>query len=96
MTCGGGEHRLNNAAAVVFLVSGEDKVATLWAVLEADCQPDRLPSQLIRPTQGTLLWLVDRVAARQLWIDTSAETAASRPFLASESREDDGPVLKSA
>jgi 6-phosphogluconolactonase len=86
---------LNNAAAVVLLVSGEDEAETLRAVLEGDYQRDRLPSRVIRPTQGTLLQVVDRAAARRLRIDSSAETAASRPFLASESRGDDGPVLKS-
>jgi 6-phosphogluconolactonase len=54
---------LNNAACVIFLVSREDKAATLRAVLEGDYQPDRSPSQAIRPTQGRLLWLVDRAAA---------------------------------
>ena len=54
---------LNNAACVIFLVSGADKAATLRAVLEGDDQPDRFPSQAIRPTQGRLLWLVDRAAA---------------------------------
>jgi 6-phosphogluconolactonase len=71
---------LNNAAAVVFLVSGEDKAETLRAVLEGDYQPNRWPSQVIRPTQGTLLWLVDRAAARLLRTGRSAETAASRTF----------------
>ena len=86
---------LNNADAMVLLVSGEDKVEMLRAVLEGDYQPDRLPSQVIRLAHGTLLWLMDRASARQLRIDTSAEMAASRPVLASESRGEDGPVWKS-
>ena len=57
---------LNNAACVIFLVSGEDKAETLRTVLEGDYQPDRFPAQTIRPTQGRLLWLVDRAAARLL------------------------------
>ena len=28
--------------------------------------PERLPSQLIRPAAGRLVWLVDRAAASQL------------------------------
>lgn len=68
---------LNNAVAVVFLVSGEEKAETLRGVLEGDYQPDRLPSQIVRPSDGTLLWLVDRAAARLLRIDRSAQTAAS-------------------
>jgi 6-phosphogluconolactonase len=57
---------LNNAATVVFLVSGEGKAATLHAVLEGPQDPDLLPAQLITPTNGTLLWLVDQAAATQL------------------------------
>jgi 6-phosphogluconolactonase len=57
---------LNHAAMVVFLVSGEGKAATLHAVLEGPLQPDLLPAQLIAPTNGTLLWLVDQAAAAPL------------------------------
>lgn len=57
---------LNNAALVVFLVSGAEKAETLRAVLLGEYQPERLPAQLIRPTDGRLLWLVDRAAARGL------------------------------
>jgi 6-phosphogluconolactonase len=57
---------LNNAAVVVFLVSGERKAATLHAVLEGPLDPDLLPAQIIAPTNGTLLWLVDQAAAAQL------------------------------
>jgi 6-phosphogluconolactonase len=57
---------LNNPACVIFLVNGEEKAATLRAVLEGDYQPDRFPTQAIRPTRGRLLWLVDRAAASLL------------------------------
>jgi 6-phosphogluconolactonase len=57
---------LNNAARVIFLVSGEDKASTLQTVLAGDYAPDRLPAQVIRPTQGSLLWLGDQAAA-SLW-----------------------------
>ncbi len=57
---------LNSAACVIFLVSGEDKAETLQAVLEGDYQPDRFPAQVIRPTQGKLLWLTDQAAASRL------------------------------
>jgi 6-phosphogluconolactonase len=57
---------LNNAASVTFLVSGEEKAETLRAVLHDEYQPDRLPAQVVRPTHGRLLWLVDRAAARLL------------------------------
>jgi len=57
---------LNNAAAVIFLVSGADKAAMLRTVLQGDQQPEYYPSQLVSPTHGTLLWLVDQAAAQEL------------------------------
>lgn len=57
---------LNTAACVIFLASGEEKAETLRAVLEGDYQPDRFPAQVIRPTQGKLLWLTDQAAASRL------------------------------
>jgi 6-phosphogluconolactonase len=57
---------LNNAAGVIFLVSGEDKALALKAVLEGHDEPEQLPAQLIRPSHGRLLWLVDRAAASLL------------------------------
>jgi 6-phosphogluconolactonase len=57
---------LNNAACVIFLVSGEDKALPLKAVLEGPHEPAQLPAQLIRPSHGRLLWLIDRPAASLL------------------------------
>ncbi len=57
---------LNNAARVMFLVQGEDKAPALKAVLEGPYEPEQLPAQLIQPHNGTVLWLVDRAAARLL------------------------------
>ena len=57
---------LNNAANVVFLVSGQEKSQTLKSVLEGPFQPDQFPSQLVKPVDGRLLWLVDRPAASLL------------------------------
>ena len=56
----------NNAAQILFLVSGEDKADTLKAVLEGNRQPDRYPAQLIQPCGGELIWLLDRFAASRL------------------------------
>jgi 6-phosphogluconolactonase len=55
---------LNNATCVLFLASGEEKAEILRAVLQDKSRAERLPAQLIRPTNGRLLWLVDRAAAR--------------------------------
>lgn len=57
---------INNAACILFFVAGEEKAETLRAVLEGPEESDRYPSQIIRPTSGTLRWLVDRAAARLL------------------------------
>lgn len=57
---------LNHADIVIFLVSGEEKAEPLRTVLEGEKQTDLFPSQLIAPTHGRLLWLVDRAAAGRL------------------------------
>ncbi|MFQ5694229.1 MAG: 6-phosphogluconolactonase, partial [Nitrospinota bacterium] len=57
---------LNNAACVIFLVSGGGKAEALRTVLRGDPQPERCPAQIVRPENGRLLWLVDREAARLL------------------------------
>lgn len=55
---------LNNANAVVFLVSGEEKADILREVLKG---PDaRFPAQAIQPTHGTLRWLLDSAAGSRL------------------------------
>jgi 6-phosphogluconolactonase len=53
---------INKAACVIFMVTGADKAPALTAVLERVYEPEQLPAQLIRPANGTLLWLVDTAA----------------------------------
>ncbi len=62
----------NVARRIIFLVSGESKSQTLADVLYGDYDPDRLPAQRIRPTDGDLVWLVDRAAASKLPRGTQA------------------------
>ncbi|MFQ6104350.1 MAG: 6-phosphogluconolactonase [Candidatus Glassbacteria bacterium] len=57
---------INNAACIVFLVSGGEKAETLKKVLHGKYQPEQFPAQAIRPTRGRLLWIVDSNAARLL------------------------------
>jgi 6-phosphogluconolactonase len=57
---------INQAAHIVFLVSGSSKASVLKEVLEGQYQPARLPSQGIRPVEGKLLFLMDRAAASEL------------------------------
>ncbi len=59
--------RLINAAEnVTFLISGERKSRRLRQVLVGPYQPEVLPSQIVRPSQGRLRWLVDEAAALHL------------------------------
>jgi 6-phosphogluconolactonase len=57
---------LNDGLQVVFLVAGADKAHVAAEVLRGPYEPDRLPAQLIRPSSGTLLWLLDDAAAADL------------------------------
>jgi 6-phosphogluconolactonase len=57
---------INNAVHVIFMVTGADKAPALTAVLERVYEPEQLPAQLIQPTNGTLLWLVDKAAGALL------------------------------
>jgi len=53
---------INNAANVMFLVAGTGKAETLKRVLQGEFKPTELPSQLIKPTNGNLVWAVDHAA----------------------------------
>ena len=57
---------INAARHVRFLVSGADKATALAQVLEGPREPERYPAQLIAPTAGDLVWLIDRTAASLL------------------------------
>jgi len=57
---------LNAARCVAFLVSGTDKAAVLHEVLEGSAPAEKYPSKLVRPTDGKLIWFVDRAAASEL------------------------------
>ncbi|HEX5463170.1 MAG TPA: 6-phosphogluconolactonase [Burkholderiales bacterium] len=56
----------NNAACVIFLVSGNEKAVVLKSVLEGRHEPEQLPAQLIRPGNGELIWMVDAAAGKLL------------------------------
>jgi 6-phosphogluconolactonase len=57
---------INHARSVVFLVTGAAKAERLREVIRGPRDPERLPSQLIHPVEGTLTWLLDKEAARLL------------------------------
>ena len=54
---------LNNAASVVFLVSGQQKAAMVRKVLR---EGQDLPAKRVQPTNGKLIWMLDRAAASEL------------------------------
>ena len=56
----------NNADMILFMVAGKEKALALKAVLEGPYEPDQLPAQLLQPTNGKLLWLVDATAGSML------------------------------
>jgi 6-phosphogluconolactonase len=68
-----GEHRLtltapaiSNAATVALLVAGETRAAALREALSSAYQPERSPTQLIRPVDGELFYFVERTAGSEL------------------------------
>ena len=56
----------NNAEMILFMVAGKEKALALKAVLEGPYEPEQLPAQLLQPTNGKLLWLVDEAAGSLL------------------------------
>ncbi len=57
---------INQAAEVVFEIGGAAKTAIVAEVLTGPRDPERLPSQMIRPVNGRLLMQLDEVAAAKL------------------------------
>jgi len=57
---------LNAARHVAFLVAGQSKAPALRDVIEGRANRDAQPAAGIRPTRGTLTWLVDDDAASLL------------------------------
>lgn len=65
---------INQARAVVFIVSSDAKAGVLKEVLEGPDDPMRLPAQLIRPELhgGETYWLLDKPAASLLTAASAA------------------------
>jgi 6-phosphogluconolactonase len=59
---------INNAREVVFMVSGREKAEMVKAVIEKE--DGRLPASRVRPTSGSLTWLLDQEAASSLAEET--------------------------
>jgi 6-phosphogluconolactonase len=54
---------LNAARAVLFLVAGANKAEALRDVLEGGADRERRPAAGVRPTAGSVTWLIDEAAA---------------------------------
>jgi 6-phosphogluconolactonase len=64
---------INASRGVLFLVSGERKSDALRDVWDGRVNPDQRPAVGVRPTSGTLTWLVDEAAARLIHRGESAD-----------------------
>ncbi len=68
-----GEHRLTFTAPVInaarrieFLILDGKKANVVRSVVQGALDPFRLPAQLVRPTDGELVWMLSREAAGEL------------------------------
>lgn len=57
---------LNAAREVQFLAAGAEKADIVRDILHAPHNPTELPAQIVAPTDGRLVWLLDRAAAQRL------------------------------
>jgi 6-phosphogluconolactonase len=57
---------LDLAREATFLVAGSGKASMLRQVLEGPFAPDERPAQIVRPSPGEVIWLVDAAAAADL------------------------------
>lgn len=57
---------LNTAREALFLVAGADKAANVRAALRGPHDPKRIPAQLVRPSAGQVVWMLDGAAAAGL------------------------------
>ncbi|MGA9944992.1 MAG: 6-phosphogluconolactonase [Candidatus Cybelea sp.] len=57
---------INLARTVAFAVEGPDKAVAVEAVYEGPLDPIKYPAQIVHPSSGRLVWLVDELAAGML------------------------------
>lgn len=57
---------INEALEVLFLIGGTDKADPLERVLYGKYDPETTPTQLVRPRNGSLTFLLDKAAAAKL------------------------------
>jgi 6-phosphogluconolactonase len=57
---------INAAHMILVMVAGGGKAARLKAVLDGPREPYEMPIQMIAPTDGEMVWLVDEAAAGEI------------------------------
>lgn len=57
---------VNNAAAIIFMVSGADKAEAIHHITGKEYNPDLYPAQVIKPVNGILYLFIDEAAAKGL------------------------------
>jgi 6-phosphogluconolactonase len=57
---------INNAANIIFMITGAEKALALKAILEGPQEPEQLPAQIVQPDHGRVLWLIDTAAGAKL------------------------------
>lgn len=57
---------VNNAARVVYLISGQEKAEAIQHIISGKHNPSVYPAQVIQPLNGELYWLLDKKAASGL------------------------------
>ena len=57
---------INNAKAVVFLVTGESKAEKVKEIIGREDGYEKYPASLVRPDSGKLLWFLDEAAAAKI------------------------------
>jgi 6-phosphogluconolactonase len=57
---------LNQSRAILFILHGQAKAEIAWRILGDQSESVQLPAQLIRPSDGELLWFLDSEAALKL------------------------------
>ncbi|WP_299759468.1 6-phosphogluconolactonase [uncultured Pontibacter sp.] len=57
---------INQAKKILFLTFGNNKAEALYQVLDGERNPEKYPSQLIKPEHGEIYWFVDDKAVSKL------------------------------
>ena len=57
---------INNAAEILFLVTGKEKAPVINTISSGEIDPDKYPVQLIAPEKGNVHWFLDEPAASTL------------------------------